>query len=78
MHDGTSRSPLSVDERIDYLQLLWDQIAATREVIPVPGFAPPSLVSVPLSTVSLPSSTAVPGKTLRLRVSAARIMPARP
>jgi putative addiction module component (TIGR02574 family) len=27
---------LSVDEKIDYLQSLWDRIAATREAVPVP------------------------------------------
>jgi putative addiction module component (TIGR02574 family) len=27
---------LSVDEKIDYLQSLWDRIAATPEAIPVP------------------------------------------
>lgn len=27
---------LSVDEKIDYLQSLWDRIAATPETIPVP------------------------------------------
>ena len=27
---------LSVDEKIDYLQSLWDRIAATPEMIPVP------------------------------------------
>jgi putative addiction module component (TIGR02574 family) len=29
---------LSVDEKIDYLQSLWDRIAATRETIPVPDW----------------------------------------
>jgi putative addiction module component (TIGR02574 family) len=27
---------LSVDEKIDYLQSLWDRIAATPETVPVP------------------------------------------
>ena len=27
---------LSVDEKIDYLQSLWDRIAATPEIVPVP------------------------------------------
>lgn len=29
---------LSVDEKIDYLQSLWDRIAATPETIPVPDW----------------------------------------
>lgn len=29
---------LSVDEKIDYLQALWDRIAATPETIPVPDW----------------------------------------
>jgi putative addiction module component (TIGR02574 family) len=29
---------LSVDEKIDYLQSLWDRIAATPEAIPVPDW----------------------------------------
>lgn len=29
---------LSVDEKIDYAQSLWDQIAATPETIPVPDW----------------------------------------
>ena len=29
---------LSVDEKIDYLQSLWDRIAATSETIPVPDW----------------------------------------
>lgn len=29
---------LSVDEKIDYLQSLWDRIAATAETIPVPDW----------------------------------------
>ena len=29
---------LSVDEKIDYLQSLWDRVAATPEAIPVPGW----------------------------------------
>jgi putative addiction module component (TIGR02574 family) len=29
---------LSVDEKIDYLQSLWDRIAATPESIPVPDW----------------------------------------
>ena len=29
---------LTVDEKIDYLQLLWDRIAATPETIPVPDW----------------------------------------
>ena len=29
---------LSVDEKIEYLQSLWDRIAATPEAIPVPGW----------------------------------------
>jgi putative addiction module component (TIGR02574 family) len=29
---------LSVDEKIDYLQSLWDRIAATPETVPVPEF----------------------------------------
>jgi putative addiction module component (TIGR02574 family) len=29
---------LSVDEKIDYLQSLWDRIAATPEAVPVPAW----------------------------------------
>ena len=29
---------LSVDEKIDYLQWLWDRIAATPETVPVPDW----------------------------------------
>ena len=29
---------LSVDEKIDYLQSLWDRIAATAETVPVPDW----------------------------------------
>jgi putative addiction module component (TIGR02574 family) len=29
---------LSVDEKIDYLQSLWDRIAATPETVPVPNW----------------------------------------
>jgi putative addiction module component (TIGR02574 family) len=29
---------LSVDEKIDYLQSLWDRIAATPEAIPIPDW----------------------------------------
>jgi putative addiction module component (TIGR02574 family) len=29
---------MSVDEKIDYLQSLWDRIAASPEAIPVPGW----------------------------------------
>ena len=29
---------LSVDEKIDYLQSLWDRIAATPEAVPVPDW----------------------------------------
>ena len=29
---------LSVDEKIDYLQSLWDRIAATPETVPVPDW----------------------------------------
>ena len=29
---------LSVDEKIDYLQSLWDRIAATPETIPIPNW----------------------------------------
>jgi putative addiction module component (TIGR02574 family) len=29
---------LSIDEKIDYLQSLWDRIAATPEAVPVPDW----------------------------------------
>jgi putative addiction module component (TIGR02574 family) len=29
---------MSIDEKIDYLQSLWDRIAANPETIPVPGW----------------------------------------
>ena len=34
----TGFDDLSVDEKIDYLQSLWDRIAATPETIPVPDW----------------------------------------